>query len=380
MINSILTFKIEKKYLLIPVEDDSSLDSELEVEIDGSQELKMMISVAKSKIDYWIPINVAKYRGRKVDLIFKSQDKVERKLNDIKQSDSFYLCNEEQYRPIYHFSPLYGWMNDPNGMVYLNDEFQLYYQYNPYGSRWGNMHWGHASSKDLVRWKHHQVALSLDSLGAIFSGSAIVDKDNSVGFGENGGVWECPDLIKFKTENGLVKWVLLVSINPGGPNGGSATQYFIGSFDGRTFRADDLKYPLWLDYGRDNYAGVTWSNVPTKDERHLFIGWMSNWDYANDVPSINFRGSMTIPRELQIQKQGERLILVNNPIIEMSALRSQCVKEIRSIDINRHLTIGEMLSNNNGAYEINMTIKPQKATIFSFKLKNEYNDLSHCQK
>ena len=129
------------------------------------------------------------------------------------------------------------------------------------------------------------------------------------GIGSHDGVWECPDLIELKY-NGQSKWVLLVSINPGGPNGGSATQYFIGDFDGITFTPDENPYPIWLDYGRDNYAGVTWSNIPESDGRKLFIGWMNNWDYANQIPPVNFAGAMTLPRTLKLMHNGNHLLLL----------------------------------------------------------------------
>lgn len=319
----------------------------------------------------------------------------------------------EEFRPTHHFSPKSGWMNDPNGMVYLDGEYHLFFQHNPDTTVWGPMHWGHAISKDMITWEEQPIALFPDSLGTIFSGSIIIDKDNSAGFGANamvaifthhnheieskktglhqyqslaysidkgntwtkyegnpvlpnpgiwdyrdpkvmwhegskqwimtlatkqtitfygsknlkewtrlsefgegigahGGVWECPDLIKFSTSDGD-KWVLLVSINPGGPNTGSATQYFVGDFDGTKFTTTqrDIK---WMDHGPDNYAGVTFSNIPN---RNILIGWMSNWAYAGVVPASTWRSGMTIARELSLLKNNDDWVLSSTPVKEL---------------------------------------------------------------
>lgn len=316
----------------------------------------------------------------------------------------------ELYRPQIHFSPSRNWMNDPNGMVYDDGTYHLFFQHNPSGNDWGNLSWGHATSTDLIHWEEQPVALRPDELGYIFSGCAVIDKDNTAGFGagamvvfytsadefqqqsmayslDNGksftryegnpviaststefrdpkvfyheesgkwvmalakgwgygielwgsenlrnwtklsefktpvdrcnkGQWECPDLLRMKAD-GVEKWVLLVSVNPGGPAGGSGTMYFIGHFDGTTFTPDHRDYPLWLDYGPDNYAGVTWSNA---GDRVLLIGWMNNWNYTGLTPTSPWRSAMTLPRELKlISFEGE-------PI-----LSSTVVKEIESI-------------------------------------------------
>jgi len=342
----------------------------------------------------------------------------------IKSIDSSY---SEQYRPQFHFSPEAHWMNDPNGMVYLDGEYHLFYQYYPDSNVWGPMHWGHAVSTDMLNWKHLPVALLPDSLGYIFSGSAVFDARNTSGLGSlenpplvaiftyhdpitekngshtyqnqgiafstdrgrnwtkfignpvlknpgindfrdpkvfwheesgkwililavhdrihlysspnlldwtfqsefgqglgaHGGVWECPDLFSIKVkETNEMKWVMLVSINPGGPNGGSATQYFAGDFDGKNFMTEN-KDIRWVDWGRDNYAGVTWSNIPETDGRRLFLGWMSNWQYATVVPTQVWRSAMTIPRELNLELKDAGYLLVSKPIIELKQLRSE---------------------------------------------------------
>jgi fructan beta-fructosidase len=329
----------------------------------------------------------------------------------------------EVHRPQIHFSPREKWMNDPNGMVYHKDTYHLFYQYHPHSSVWGPMHWGHATSKNMIRWKHEPIALYPDSLGAIFSGSAVVDKNNTSGFGKNGqvplvaifthhievekptktyvqnqslaysvddgrtwvkyagnpvlkspgiadfrdpkviwyepskkwimtlavadrimfysspnlkdwtkesefgekagahgGVWECPDLFSLPAQRKQV-WVLIVNLNPGGPNKGSATQYFLGEFNGKTFSPYSTE-TKWLDYGPDEYAGVTWFNTGT---RKIFFGWMSNWLYGTVVPTTKWRSAMTIPRELILKKVNNDWRVASVPVKELNAIQGKKV-------------------------------------------------------
>ena len=188
------------------------------------------------------------------------------------------------------------------------------------------------------------------------------------GIGNHDGVWECPDLFPL-TYEGQTKWVLFVSINPGSPNGGSATQYFIGNFDGKTFTPDPLPYPLWIDYGRDNYAGVTWNNVPAEDGRRLFIGWMSNWDYSNEVPTTNFRNAMTLARTLSLAHNGEHLVVASKPVKEMERLRSETISLPNKTATTT--TFKQLLNNNDGTYELTFSITPNGSDNFSFSLLND---------
>ncbi|WP_299129748.1 glycoside hydrolase family 32 protein [uncultured Winogradskyella sp.] len=393
--------------------------------------------------------------------------------------------DEEFYRPNYHFTPKANWMNDPNGMFYLNGTYHLYFQHYPEGNVWGPMHWGHATSKDLIQWEEQPIALYPDELGLIFSGSAVVDKDNTSGFGkdgvtpvvaiytyhnmdgekagdidfqtqgiaysldegmtwtkysdnpviknpgikdfrdpkviwhnqtnkwimslaagnkimfyssanlidwtlqsefgadkgEHGGVWECPDLFPIKVEGTDEEiWVLLVSINPSGPNGGSATQYFIGDFNGQNFTLDwafanQLKREnaVWLDYGRDNYAGVTWSNIPEDDGRRLFIGWMSNWDYARDVPTYKWRSTMTIPRTLKLKKQNNDYYIASKPVAELNNFVEKNIeKEALSIETQHSLLEDKNVDLSKA--KLSFTLSQLKNFMYSVKFYNTLGD------
>ncbi len=397
----------------------------------------------------------------------------------------------EQYRPQYHFSPPRHWMNDPNGLVFLDGEYHLFYQYNPNSNQWGPMHWGHAISKDMVHWQNLPIALYPDAHGTIFSGSAVIDQNNTSGFGTpdhpplvaiytnhdaaiekaggidfqnesiaysldkgrtwtkypdnpvlknpgsrdfrdpkvswfeptkswimtlavadhvgfysskdlthwvhesdfgrelgaHQGVWECPDLIAMTVDGEAArKYVLLVSGNPGGPNGGSATQYFIGDFDGHQFALDPALRPrlqgtpapgaagsaLWVDYGTDDYAGVTWSGTPNTDGRHLFLGWMSNWTYAQKVPSEHWRSAMTLPRELRLVRTSRGLELHSTPIAELAGLRASS-KRIDRQAVQRELDLTRSVHASSGLLELDLKINTASADLITLEFANSEN-------
>jgi fructan beta-fructosidase len=169
--------------------------------------------------------------------------------------------------------------------------------------------------------------------------------------GAHGGVWECPDLIPMKVPDGSQKWVLLVSINPGGPQKGSATQYFIGDFNQGIFTPDDTMI-RWLDYGPDNYAGVTWANLPADQDRNLWVGWMSNWDYAQVVPTSTWRSALTLPREISLFDVDGTLLLKSTPARELEKLRkatysisnNESILPSSSVEILADITSDEVFS------------------------------------
>ncbi len=395
-----------------------------------------------------------------------------------------YTQTTELHRPLFHFTPPSHWMNDPNGMVFYEGEYHLFYQYYPEATVWGPMHWGHAVSKNMVNWEHLPIALYPDSLGLIFSGSTVVDWKNTSGFGKNGkpplvaiftqhlmagekagrhdfqyqsiaysndrgrtwtkyagnpvipntdkihdfrdpkviwdeahqqwlmvfaahdhvmfwasknlkdwthlsdfgkaygahgGVWECPDFFPMTiNDTNETKWVLLQSLNPGSANGGSGTQYFVGDFDGTNFVLDkNFETTVkngnaqWLDWGRDNYAGVTWSDVPKSDGRRLFIGWMSNWDYAQVVPTEKWRSAMTLPRELILKKLPAGYHILSEPVKELQILRGKPISiENQELTGSLDLTTKYGLSRPTFELDLEIELTDNSKTEFAIVVSN----------
>jgi len=453
------------KYLLLPVQEKEE-NAHIAV-LDGRNEMvkRLNVRLAVDKVDYFVPLEIK--QAQLLDITFQGDRRTTGAVKDfacwkeMKYSDTFDTTNREKFRPAYHHTPLYGWMNDPNGMFYKDGVWHLYYQYNPYGSQWENMTWGHSTSKDLIHWEAQPLAIEADWLGAIFSGSAVVDKENTAGFGRNAvvamytsagaaqtqsiaysadggqtftkyagnpvitynapdfrdpkvfwfegrwivvlavgqevqfysstnlkdwkyessfgreygnhdGVWECPDLFKVKSEGvNSEKWVLLLNINPGGPFGGSATQYFVGTFDGRTFACEDNPSETkWMDYGKDHYATVTFHGAP--DGRIVALPWMSNWQYANQVPTQQFRSANGLPRDLGLTTVGGETYLTSTPSKEVSALRGKKVKQPTEtceilVDVKGSANI--TLSNAKGEQVI-MNYDAQKQTFSMDRMKS----------
>ncbi|MBN8672923.1 MAG: glycoside hydrolase family 32 protein [Chitinophagales bacterium] len=331
----------------------------------------------------------------------------------IGQVNTFY---KEKYRPAFHFTPPIHWMNDPNGLVYHKGEYHLFYQFNPFGNRWGHMSWGHAVSKDLTRWQHLPVAIPEEKDTMIFSGSCVVDEYNTSGFaqkpgqipmvaiytahienikqsqhiayslddgrtwikynhnpvldlgkkdfrdpkvfwyalqkkwvmavvlpiekqvqfyssanlkqwqlmssfgpaGDTTGIWECPDLfeIPVQGEPGKTKWVLMHSPAP-------YMQYFVGDFDGTSFKNESTATKIYRpDYGPDYYAAIVYNNLPA-GHKPISMGWVNNWNYANDIPTTPWKSAMSLPRELMVKKINNEWILIQQPLEKSKELRQE---------------------------------------------------------
>lgn len=455
-----------KKYLLLPVQENAP-EGKVNIVINNELQLEQNINVrlAREKVDYYVPLDLSAYQGKTISIDVAGMPSSSLCWKEIKLSDTFDFSNREIYRPVYHHTPAYGWMNDPNGMFYKDGVYHLYFQYNPYGSMWANMTWGHSTSRDLTHWTYEGTAIVPDAWGAIFSGSCVVDHENTAGFGKgavvafytsakstpwgdvqsqsmaysldngktftkyegnpiltsserdfrdpkvfwyapgkhwvmmlavgqhmeiyssvnlkdwkkesefgamqgaHGGVWECPDLVEIPVEGTRQKkWVLICNLNPGGPFGGSAAQYFVGSFDGKTFVNESPTLTKWMDWGKDNYATVTWNNAP--DGRCVALGWMSNWQYANNVPTRQYRSANTIARDLTLYRVGEELYLKSTPSPEVKKARGEKVSK-PSFNVAGEYEVASLLDDNKGAYEVELVIQNQGASKIAFCLLNE---------
>ena len=455
------------KYLLLPIQESSN-EGKVKLETGSPADMAMDVRLAVDSIEYYVPFEIPQGGDATVSIRKVAADAV--CWEHIQLTDTFDTSNTDYYRPVYHHTPLYGWMNDPNGMVYKDGEYHLYFQYNPYGSKWGNMHWGHSVSTDLVHWNHLKPAIARDTLGHIFSGSTVVDKNNTAGYGDNALIalytsasdehgqiqcmaystddgrtytkyeknpvllpfdglkdfrdpkvfwyepdkkwvmivsadkemrfyasqnlkdweymsafgkgygaqpnqFECPDFIQLPVDGNKnkMKWVMLVNINPGCMFGGSATEYFVGDFDGKEFTCDTKPEVVkWLDYGKDHYAAVCISNT---GERIISIPWMSNWQYANVTPIRQYRGANGLPRELSLYTKDGQIYVAADVVKEVEALR----KDTRSFDpitVKDEYKIDEIVPQTDGAYELEMDITPNTSGVAGFDLMNAKGEVA----
>lgn len=410
----------QKNYLLLPVQEKAEMCN-IKVVKNNTQVKALNVRLASNHIDYYVPLDLKQFgedAKLALDIHVNGTYRNDGELSgftcwkNMQLSDTFDTANREKYRPVYHHTPAWGWMNDPNGMFYKDGVWHLYFQHNPYGSQWENMTWGHSTSTDLLHWTFQGAPVEADAWGTIFSGSAVVDHNNTSGFGKgavvamytsagenqtqsiaysndngqtftkyagnpvltsntpdyrdphvfwnedvkrwnmimaegqhmdiyssadlkewklesqfgaeygnHGGVWECPDLMKMKVRGtDQYKWMLLCNINPGGPFGGSATQYFVGQFDGHKFTCESApEVTKWMDYGKDHYATVTFDNAP--DGRRVAMAWMSNWQYANQVPTMQYRSANSVPRDLDLYEYQGQTYCGVTPSPELAAAR-----------------------------------------------------------
>ena len=367
---------------------------------------------------------------------------------------------KEQYRPRFHFSPAINWCNDPNGLVYNNGTYHLFYQHNPFGNVWGHMTWAHAVSKDLVHWKHLPIAIPEENGIMIFSGTCVVDKNNTSGFGKNGkvpmvavytghienvnqsqhiaysldngitwtkynrnpvldldkkdfrdpkifwyepknywvmalmfpvehfvqfyssknlktwnhlsdfgpagdttGVWECPDLtqVPVKGMAGKKKWVLQTSQN-------ASMQYFVGEFDGTTFTNENpVNKIVRPDYGPDYYAAIAYNQLPAA---HLptSIGWLNNWNYANDIPTTPWKGAMSLPRNMSVQKINNEWVLMQKPVAALQSLRTKAW-ELKNETINET----KLLPVKSQQFEMEILIEPSTHSTSGVRIAKSGN-------
>ena len=457
---TVISVQNPTKYLLLPIQEEQD-EAQVLLSTGSKDDTWMDVRLAQNGADYYVPFALGNGKTATVKILGLKKDALA--INLMRLSDTFDTTDTDYYRPSYHFTPLYGWMNDPNGMVYKDGEYHLYFQYNPYGSKWGNMHWGHAVSRDLIHWEHLDPAIARDPVGHIFSGSSVVDKKNTAGFGkdaiiaiytnnsvnhdevqciaysnDNGRTftkyegnpvltpfdglkdfrdpkvfwyekdkcwfmivsadketrfyksknlkkwdyvsafgkglgqqpcqYECPDFFQLPVngDEKNKKWVMTMNINPGCWFGGSATEYFVGDFDGKNFTCPDANEVKWLDWGKDHYATVTFSNTGS---RVLAITWMSNWQYANLTPFKQNRGANGLPRELKLYEKNGKYYISEDVAPEALALRKS-TKELGSQTVEGEKAFAGATSGMEGAFEIEADVTADANGIAGIELYN----------
>lgn len=457
---TVISVQNPAKYLLLPIQEEQD-EAQVLLSTGSKDDTWMDVRLAQNGTDYYVPFALGNGKTATVKILGLKKEALA--INLMRLSDTFDTTNTDYYRPSYHFTPLYGWMNDPNGMVYKDGEYHLYFQYNPYGSKWGNMHWGHAVSRDLIHWEHLDPAIARDPVGHIFSGSSVVDKKNTAGFGkdaiiaiytnnsvnhdevqciaysnDNGRTftkyegnpvltpfdglkdfrdpkvfwyekdkcwfmivsadketrfyksknlkkwdyvsafgkglgqqpcqYECPDFFQLPVngDEKNKKWVMTMNINPGCWFGGSATEYFVGDFDGKNFTCPDANEVKWLDWGKDHYATVTFSNTGS---RVLAITWMSNWQYANLTPFKQNRGANGLPRELKLYEKNGKYYISEDVAPEALALRKS-TKELGSQTVEGEKAFAGATSGMEGAFEIEADVTADANGIAGIELYN----------
>ena len=466
---TIVTITNPTKYLILPVEEEQP-EAQVLLDTGRKTDTWMDVRLAVSKTDYEVPFALSK--GKKAVVKILNLKNGAEALKKMRLSDTWDAANTDYYRPAYHHTPAYGWMNDANGLTYKDGEYHLYFQYNPYGSKWGNMHWGHSVSRDLIHWDHLDPAIARDTLGHIFSGSTVVDTRNSAGYGKNAIIafytsasdkngqiqcmayskdngrsftkykgnpvltpfdglkdfrdpkvfwyepakswymivsadknmrfyksknlkkwdyvsewgngygaqpnqFECPDFFPLYVDGdkSKMKYVMIVNINPGFVYGGSATQYFIGDFDGKTFKCDSKPQTVkWLDWGKDHYATVTFSNT---GERIVAVPWMSNWQYANLTPIRQYRGANSLPRELKLFSNNGEVYMSANVVDEARALRKD-TKAVGNVDVDNAnpYILRDIVKNNDGAFELEADVCPGTSDIVGISFFNDKEERS----
>ena len=475
---AIVTITNPTKYIVLPVEEKRP-EAQVLLASGSPTDTWMDIRLAQTKTDYRVPFALtAPSTGKggknpiqnKAVLKIVGLDRNAIAFKEMRLDDTFDTTNTDYYRPVYHHTPLYGWMNDANGLVYKDGEYHLYFQYNPYGSKWGNMHWGHSVSRDLVHWQHLDPAIARDTMGHIFSGSTVVDTRGTAGFGKNAIIafytshsvrdgrqvqvqcmaysndngrtftkykgnpvvtpfdglenfrdpkifwyeptkswymivsadknmrfyqsknlkqwkyvsqwgegfgaqpnqFECPDFFPLPVDGdkNKQKYVMIVNINPGFVYGGSATQYFIGEFDGKEFHCDSKPQTVkWLDRGKDHYATVTFSNL---GGRVVAVPWMSNWQYANVTPIRQYRGANALPRELKLFSSNGEVYMSAGVVDEARQLRHETrqLGDITTDNANPYI-LREAFKNNDGAFELEADVQPGSSDIVGIQFYND---------